>query len=723
MRCSFYCLLLGVIISLSAVSARIIQIPSDFATIQSGIDAGNDGDTVLVASGTYMGDGNRDIDFQGKQIHLKSVLGRDSTRISCGGLHRGLYFHTGEDSLSIIEGFTITWAFAESIGGGIFCDAASPKIIRCTISGNKSHYGGGIGLINGSNAVIDSCTLLNNYAISDTPPIYGGGVYCTNSSPRITNCRLEHNWSGSQAGYGQAGGGGLYCGNQSSPYVSACTFYRDSALVDGGGIYCANSAPIIEDCSFDHLVTGGGSAAAILFENSSPTVIGCSFTNCIGPSGGGAIHSRGSTCIIDSCFFRQNRSDNNGGAIWAGYGSEMLISNTTFRKHRDQGSLGGTIYLEASSFTITNCLIDSSGVVYRGGGAAFIRSTGSVANSQFKHCASMDGGGVYVEMSDSISFINCTFERDTTDSQAGGLSTQLSSISLDGCTFSNNFAPAGAAIMFDFPSSPIVRNCLFVANSAYAAAGVAVMDSASPIFINCTFYGNDSEYGSSIFNFSYSPITVTNCILSYGVRGNAIESMFDEGIPVLSYCDIYGNQGGDWVGDIAPQWHIRGNSGLMPHFRDRENGDLRLQYNACGFSINSPCVDAGDPLIIDTLLDCSWGMATERSDMGAYGGGESLSDEIEGDGIRPLDQFSLHPSYPNPFNAQTTISYSLPESGPVTLTIYNLLGQKVATLFDGIQTAGEHKVVWDAQKQPSGVYFAKLVAEQHKSTFQMVLLK
>jgi photosystem II stability/assembly factor-like uncharacterized protein len=80
-------------------------------------------------------------------------------------------------------------------------------------------------------------------------------------------------------------------------------------------------------------------------------------------------------------------------------------------------------------------------------------------------------------------------------------------------------------------------------------------------------------------------------------------------------------------------------------------------------------------------------------------------------------------SYPNPFNAQTTISYSLAEPGPVTLTIYNLLGQKVATLFDGVQTAGEHKLVWDAQNQLSGVYFCRLHGENFTKSSQMVLLR
>jgi hypothetical protein len=84
---------------------------------------------------------------------------------------------------------------------------------------------------------------------------------------------------------------------------------------------------------------------------------------------------------------------------------------------------------------------------------------------------------------------------------------------------------------------------------------------------------------------------------------------------------------------------------------------------------------------------------------------------------------NLLSSYPNPFNAQTTISYSLAEPGPVTLTIYNLLGQKVATLYDGVQTAGEHKTVWDAGNQTSGIYFYRISAGRFIKSEKMLLLK
>ena len=92
--------------------------------------------------------------------------------------------------------------------------------------------------------------------------------------------------------------------------------------------------------------------------------------------------------------------------------------------------------------------------------------------------------------------------------------------------------------------------------------------------------------------------------------------------------------------------------------------------------------------------------------------------------VNPLPkEFSLFQNYPNPFNAQTSISYSLPKTGPVNISIYNLLGQKVATLSDGIQQAGEHNIIWNAKGNPSGVYFAKLKSGDQTKNVKMVLLK
>ncbi len=80
-------------------------------------------------------------------------------------------------------------------------------------------------------------------------------------------------------------------------------------------------------------------------------------------------------------------------------------------------------------------------------------------------------------------------------------------------------------------------------------------------------------------------------------------------------------------------------------------------------------------------------------------------------------------NYPNPFNAQTTIRYALPEAADIEISIYNLLGQNVATLLDRPQQAGEHTITWDATDFPSGVYFYRIEAGEFAETRKMVLLK
>ena len=89
---------------------------------------------------------------------------------------------------------------------------------------------------------------------------------------------------------------------------------------------------------------------------------------------------------------------------------------------------------------------------------------------------------------------------------------------------------------------------------------------------------------------------------------------------------------------------------------------------------------------------------------------------------RPQD-YALSQNYPNPFNPSTKISYAIPQSGHVTLKVFNVLGMEVATLFSGIQDAGKHEVTFDAAKFSSGVYFYRLQAGSVSITKKMVFMK
>lgn len=86
-------------------------------------------------------------------------------------------------------------------------------------------------------------------------------------------------------------------------------------------------------------------------------------------------------------------------------------------------------------------------------------------------------------------------------------------------------------------------------------------------------------------------------------------------------------------------------------------------------------------------------------------------------------EYALHQNFPNPFNPTTRISYYLPKTGNATLTIYDLLGREIATLVDGVQTAGNHSILFDGASLPSGIYFYRLQTESFTTTKKMVLLK
>jgi hypothetical protein len=106
----------------------------------------------------------------------------------------------------------------------------------------------------------------------------------------------------------------------------------------------------------------------------------------------------------------------------------------------------------------------------------------------------------------------------------------------------------------------------------------------------------------------------------------------------------------------------------------------------------------------------------------------TVSGADDGTGIKPLT-YGLDQNFPNPFNAQTQISFSMPKADHVKLVVFNMLGQQVRTLVDESMQAGEHKMIWDGLNAQgtgvaSGTYFYRLkIGDVFEETRQMVLLK
>jgi len=196
-------LALAMVAAPSAWATQTLHVPAQFSTIQAAVDAAQAGDTVLVGDGTYTGNGNRDINFVGKQIVVRSENGPQSTTIDAGGTsaepYRGFVFSNDEGRSSIVEGFTITGgatlpgAVADQFNGGaIIIRSASPTIRDCHFIGNSSGcwggaiYSGDTGeSANKASPLIENCLFANNFTDDDGGGFFTWSFSSQNAEPTI----------------------------------------------------------------------------------------------------------------------------------------------------------------------------------------------------------------------------------------------------------------------------------------------------------------------------------------------------------------------------------------------------------------------------------------------------------------------------------------------------------------------------------------------------------
>jgi hypothetical protein len=205
-----------------------------FNTIQAGINASQSGDTVIVHDGTYTGTGNRNIDFGGRNITLRSANGWQNTTINLQGVARAFYFHSGETRNAVVEGFNVVNGTMTSDGAAIYSTGSSPTI--------------------------KSCRFYNNIASGTTR---GGAIaFGLNSDGAVIDCIFDRNVARS--------GGGLSATDGSDIDVIGSFFYNNNSGFDGAGMWTHTSTVDVESSIFAYNTGGGGAR----FNNGE-----CSVTN------------------------------------------------------------------------------------------------------------------------------------------------------------------------------------------------------------------------------------------------------------------------------------------------------------------------------------------------------------------------------------------------------------------------------------------------------------
>jgi predicted outer membrane repeat protein len=321
-------------------SAKARNVPGEYSSIQAAINASANGDTVLVAPGTY----NEQIQFNGKQIAVRSLGGATTTTISYSG-GSVVRFVNSEGPNSILDGFTITGGNAK--GGGIYINPGFPTIENCIITNNSSPWEGGGVFINQSTS---GAIFINTVFSNNDAGTRGGGIYCnTGGEITLTDCTF----TGNTATYD---GGALYVGGNAKADITNCTFDTNTAGYHGGGLFLQSGSITTMTASTVSGNTastyeGGGfyvNGATLIAERS--IISGNS-----GSKGGGFFFNTDSIPKLKNCMITGNKATiYYGGGAYFNNCIDAEVINCTFSGN--EAARGGGIYC-VGSLTVKNTIL------------------------------------------------------------------------------------------------------------------------------------------------------------------------------------------------------------------------------------------------------------------------------------------------------------------------------------------------------------------------------
>lgn len=547
------------VVTLLVGTERALLVPVEYSKIQQAVDAAEHGSAIIVAPGTYTGDGNYDIDFRGKSIVVRSLDPNDpnivaATVIDCE--QQGCGFYLDGCTGATISGLTITNGYAWH-GGGIFCANSNITLSRCVVTKNRTRTqvtgpcnpneagrdggdGGGIFASNSSVEIL-GCEITANQTADgacckqkspEFPGSYhpgdagrGGGIACVNSSHlRVRDSNIANNSAGAGASdlhweveFGGDGGrgGGIFCDPSCSLTISHCVVSDNqtgkggygivlSGYSRGGGVYC--SSAIIEQSSFVDNSTAGGVAhmfsegGAIYVEKGNVAISNCAFARNWSEDSCAGIRLDGDVAVVSDCTFIQNsvgeKGFDSGGGDAIGGGDNLTLRRSTFIDNGRDGWSSSVVSCGAGRLTVDHCIIADNH------STALI--LGGVAN--ISHCLVKGNPDGIRCLFGNYTLSHCVIEANGSANKGAGIScfTDDTFVMTD-CVIRGNASRhwGGGVILSGFTGKFTIRNCLITGNRSYGAgrgAGILCRKNANPIISNCTITGNwANEKGGGIY--------------------------------------------------------------------------------------------------------------------------------------------------------------------------------------------------------------------------------
>lgn len=435
-----------------AMAQRVLHVPSEYPTIQEGIDAAQTNDTVLVAPGNYKGSGFFNLDFRGKAITVRGENGNVWIEDIDGG-RNGVQFVSGEGPDSVLDGIN----FYLERGVGLRIENSNPTITNCRFDGLD---GTGL-LLSNSGSILRNLQVSSqyNFSLNDSKitggaptlervSIYGAPLTIVDSDVTLTDCSVDRAYGSNT----RQEGGGMHV-SRSTVILTRCRLSNNLVGRDyefgayGGGIYIEDSDARLVDC---------------LIDNNS------AFGHLDSGSGGGAFVAGGSV-TFDKCVFRGNRADSHGGGVSAPAGT--VFTSCTFEDNEVSG------YKSAKR---------GGGAI---GGGRFIRCTftGNFADATLDFGG--EGGGLYIS---SGSVIDSLFYANVA---AGGRDPKT---------------PKGLGAGLYAGRGVTVRGSTFVSNSTIGRGSALYLADATTTAANCIVWGNSDEQIAGSGTISWSSVQGNN---------------------------------------------------------------------------------------------------------------------------------------------------------------------------------------------------------------------